>query len=56
MSLAMNVKLEAFDKVKKTMDEMLAKLKTQQQNEVEQSEMCKKNVDEIDNSIKKISQ
>jgi hypothetical protein len=52
MSLAVNVKLDAFDKVKKTMDKMLAELKTQQQNEVEQFEMCKKNIDETEDSIK----
>merc|ERR1719265_2132032 len=52
MSLAVNLKLDAFDKVKKTMDKMLAELKTQQQNEVEQFEMCKKNIDETEDSIK----
>merc|ERR1719265_986909 len=40
------------DKVMKTMDKMLAELKTQQQNEVEQFEMCKKNIDETEDSIK----
>ena len=52
MSLAVNVKLDAFTKVKATMDKMLAELKTQQQNEVEQFEMCKKNIDETEDSIK----
>jgi len=52
MSLAVNIKLDAFDKVKKTMAKMLAELKTQQQNEVEQFEMCKKNIDETEDSIK----
>jgi peptidoglycan hydrolase CwlO-like protein len=52
MSLAVNVKLDAFTKVKETMDKMLAELKTQQQNEVEQFEMCKKNIDETEDSIK----
>ena len=52
MSLAVNLKLDAFDKVKKTMDKMLAELKVQQQNEVEQFEMCKKNIDETEDSIK----
>ena len=52
MSLAVNLKLDAFDKVKKTMDKMLAELKVQQQNEIEQFEMCKKNIDETEDSIK----
>jgi len=52
MSLAVNLKLDAFDKVKKTMANMLAELKTQQANEVEQFEMCKKNIDETEDSIK----
>jgi len=52
MSLAVNVKLDAFDKVKATMAKMLAELKTQQANEVEQKEMCTKNIDETEDSIK----
>jgi len=52
MSLAVNLKLDAFDKVKKTMAKMLAELKTQQANEVEQFDMCKKNIDETEDSIK----
>jgi len=52
MSLAVNLKLDAFDKVKKTMAKMLAELKTQQANEVEQKEMCTKNIDETEDSIK----
>ena len=34
------------------MDKMLAKLKIQQQNEIEELEMCKKNIDETEDSIK----
>jgi len=52
MSLAVNVKLDAFTKVKATMAKMLAELKTQQANEVEQKEMCTKNIDETEDSIK----
>merc|ERR1719162_1012911 len=52
MSLAVRVKLDAFDKVKKTMDNMLAELKTQQQNEYDQNERCKKDIDETEDTIK----
>merc|ERR1719498_374231 len=44
MSLAVRVKLDAFDKVKKTMDNMLAELKTQQKNEYDQNERCNKDL------------
>jgi len=52
MSLAVRVKLDAFDKVKKTMDNMLAELKTQQKNEYDQNERCKKDIDETEDTIK----
>jgi len=52
MSLAVRIKLDAFDKVKKTMDNMLAELKTQQQNEYDQNERCKKDLDETEDTIK----
>jgi len=52
MSLAVNVKLDAFTKVIASMDKMLAELKTQQANEVDQFELCKKNIDETEDSIK----
>jgi chromosome segregation ATPase len=52
LSLAVRVKLDAFDKVKKTMDNMLAELKTQQKNEYEQNERCKKEIDETEDTIK----
>ena len=51
MSLALNVKLDVFDKAKQNMDKMLAKLKIQQQNKIEELEMCKKNIDETEDSI-----
>ena len=51
MSLALNVKLAAFDKAKQNMDKMLAKLEIQQQNEIAELEMCKKNIDETEDSI-----
>jgi len=52
MSLAVRIKLDAFDKVKKTMDNMLAELKTQQKNEYDQNERCKKDIDETEDTIK----
>jgi chromosome segregation ATPase len=52
MSLAVRVKLDAFEKVKKTMDNMLAELKTQQKNEYDQNERCKKDIDETEDTIK----
>merc|ERR1711865_1193851 len=52
MSLAVRIKLDAFDKVKKTMDNMLAELKTQQKNEYDQNERCKKDINETEDTIK----
>jgi len=52
LALAVRVKLDAFDKVKKTMDNMLAELKTQQKNEYEQNERCKKEIDSTEDTIK----
>lgn len=52
MSLAVRVRLDAFTKVKKAMDTMLAELKTQQQNEYDQFELCKKNIDETEDTLK----
>lgn len=55
-ALAVRVKLDAFDKVKKTMDNMLAELKTQQQDEVEKKELCDKQIDEAEDSVKVATQ
>ena len=52
LSLAVNVKLDAFTKVIASLDKMLAELKTQQANEVDQFELCKKNIDETEDAIK----
>jgi len=52
LSLAVRVKLDAFTKIKETMANMLAELKTQQQNEYEQNERCKKDIDETEDTIK----
>merc|ERR1719450_1752901 len=50
--LAVRVKLDAFTKVKAAMDKMLAELKTQQKNEYDQFNLCKKNIDETEDAIK----
>jgi len=52
LSLAVRVKLDAFGKVIAQMDKMLAELKTQQQNEYDKNELCKKNLDETEDTIK----
>lgn len=55
-ALAVRVKLDAFDKVKKTMDNMLAELKTQQQDELEKKELCDKQIDEAEDDVKVATQ
>merc|ERR1719271_1748658 len=50
-SLAVKVKLDAFTKVKKAMDTMLAELKTQQKAEYEKWETCKKDIDSTEDKI-----
>lgn len=52
LSLAVRVRLDAFTKVKETMDKMLAELKEQNKNDYEKSEQCKKNLDSTEDSIK----
>ena len=52
MSLAVRAKLDAFDKVKETMGNMLAELKPQQKTEYDQNERCKKHIDETEGTIK----
>merc|ERR1740115_255296 len=52
LSLAVRIKLDAFDKIKKTMANMVAELKTQQQNEYDQNERCKQEIDETEDTIK----
>jgi hypothetical protein len=51
LALAVRVKLDAFTKVKAAMDKMLAELKTQQKNEYDQFNLCKKNIDETEDAI-----
>ena len=50
--LAMQVQIDAFDKVKKAMDEMMAELKSQQQEEYEKNEWCKDEIDKTEDNIK----
>jgi chromosome segregation ATPase len=50
-SLAVRVKLDAFGKVKKAMDTMLAELKTQQKAEYAKWEQCKKDIDTTEDKI-----
>ena len=52
LSLAVRIKLDAFDKIKKTMSNMVAELKTQQKNEYDQNERCKQEIDETEDTIK----
>lgn len=52
VSLAARVRLDAFVKVKEAMDKMLAELQTQQKEEYEKWETCKKDIDKTEDSIK----
>jgi len=51
-SLAMRVRLDAFTKVKAAMDKMLAELKKQQADEYAKWELCQKDIDTTEDSIK----
>lgn len=44
-TLAVSTQLDGFEKVKEMMDKMIAELKKQQQEEVEKSDACKKDID-----------
>lgn len=52
LSLAVRVKLDGFTKIKATMDKLLAELRTQQKNEYDKNEQCKKDIDETEDNIK----
>jgi hypothetical protein len=52
LSLAVRVRLDAFTKVKETMDKMVAELKAQQKNDYEKNEQCKKDLDTTEDNIK----
>jgi hypothetical protein len=51
-SLAVRVRLDAFDKVREIMDKMLKDLNAQQAEEYEKNEACKKSIDETEDEIK----
>jgi len=51
-SLAVRVRLDAFEKVKEAMDKMSAELAKQQKEEYEKWEFCKKEIDQTEDSIK----
>merc|ERR1719421_937474 len=50
--LAMRVQLDSFAAVKKAMDEMMAELKSQQQEEYDKNGWCKDEIDKTEDSIK----
>jgi len=52
LSFAVRVRLDAFTKVKETMDKMLAELETQQKNEIAKKEQCVKDIDTTEDNIK----
>lgn len=52
LSLAIRVRLDAFAKVKAAMDKMLSELESQQKNDYEKNDQCKKDLDATDDSIK----
>jgi len=51
-SAMVRTRLDAFTKVKKMMDDMLAELKAQQKAEEEKMEFCKKEIDSTEDEIK----
>merc|ERR1719464_2650436 len=51
-SIAADMQLDAFTKVKAAMDKMLAELEKQQKEEYEKWELCKKDIDTTEDSIK----
>eukprot|EP00928_Gymnodinium_smaydae_P096883 TRINITY_DN8646_c0_g6_i1.p1 TRINITY_DN8646_c0_g6~~TRINITY_DN8646_c0_g6_i1.p1 ORF type:complete len:740 (-),score=243.23 TRINITY_DN8646_c0_g6_i1:39-2195(-) len=51
-SLAVNVRLDAFTKVKEAMDKMVAELKAQRKSESEKHDTCEKEIDSAEDSIK----
>merc|ERR1719313_1282331 len=51
-TLAVSVQLDAFTKVKESMDKMLAELKKQQAEEYEKHEFCKKEIDANEDNTK----
>merc|ERR1719238_1954384 len=51
-TLAVTVQLDAFTKVKKAMDDMVAELKVQQEEEVKKNDFCKAELDKNEDTIK----
>merc|ERR1719408_1126632 len=51
-TLAVSVQLDAFTKVKKAMDDMIAELKVQQAEEVKKNDFCKAELDKNEDTIK----
>merc|ERR1719238_2515059 len=51
-TLAVSVQLDAFTKVKKAMDDMIAELKIQQAEEVKKNDFCKAELDKNEDTIK----
>merc|ERR1719238_2157625 len=51
-TLAVTVQLDAFKKVKKAMDDMIAELKIQQEEEVKKNDFCKAELDKNEDTIK----
>eukprot|EP00397_Hematodinium_sp_SG-2012_P026444 GEMP01027706.1.p1 GENE.GEMP01027706.1~~GEMP01027706.1.p1 ORF type:complete len:700 (+),score=206.05 GEMP01027706.1:170-2269(+) len=50
-SLAMDMKLDSFTRVKKAMDDMMAQLKREQKDEYEHREWCNKEIDTNEDSV-----
>merc|ERR1719326_2555891 len=51
-TLAVSVQLDAFTKVKKAMDDMVAELKVQQEEEVKKNDFCKAELDKNEDTTK----
>jgi len=52
VALAVNVKLDGFEKIKAKMDNMIAKLKQQQSDEVEKRDNCAKDINDNEGEIR----
>ena len=52
LAFVSRARLDAFTKVKEAMDKLMAELKTQQQEEVEKHDLCKKEIDQTEDDIK----
>jgi len=52
LAFVSRARLDAFTKVKEALDKLMAELKTQQQEEVEKFDLCKKEIDQTEDDIK----